>query len=81
VVDFCCPQKKLIIELNGEGHNAEDKARRDAMRDGFLRNNGWTVVRFWNNELDENPDGVLERIVELLSYPLSLDGRGGRERV
>ena len=66
VVDFCCPHKKLIIELDGGGHNGVGEARRDVARDEFLQRAGWTVARFWNNELDENPDGVLERIVELL---------------
>jgi very-short-patch-repair endonuclease len=58
--DFACRQAKLIVELDGSQHvNSE----RDARRDAFLAQEGWTVLRVWNNELDSNPDGVFDAIV------------------
>ena len=58
--DFACRQAKLIVELDGGQHSGSE---RDARRDAFLAQEGWTVLRIWNNELDENPDGVFEAIV------------------
>ncbi|OGF02896.1 MAG: ATP-dependent helicase HrpA [Candidatus Doudnabacteria bacterium RIFCSPLOWO2_02_FULL_49_13] len=63
IVDFVCYDKRLIIEIDGGQHfeNMEDKAR-----DTWLRSEGFTVLRFWNNEVLENRDAVLEKIVEHL---------------
>lgn len=62
VVDFCCQEKKLIIELDGGHHNQELDKRRDAVRQEFLESNGYKVLRFWNHEIDNNIEGVLETI-------------------
>jgi crossover junction endodeoxyribonuclease RuvC len=59
VADFVCREKALIIELDG-GQHAE--AKRDAIRDRMLQQAGFRVLRFWNNELIENLDGVLSHI-------------------
>jgi very-short-patch-repair endonuclease len=58
--DFACRQAKLIVELDG-GQHAESE--HDERRDALLAQEGWTIFRVWNNELDENPDGVFEAIV------------------
>ena len=60
IVDFICLRKRLIIELDG-GHHM-DNIDYDSKRDTFLRNNDFTVIRFWNNEVDTNLHGVLENI-------------------
>lgn len=65
VVDFCCPEKKLIIELDGSGHTKAKQMQKDNIRDLFLKKQGFRVLRIWNNELDENIDGVFEKINEL----------------
>lgn len=60
VVDFVCLEEKLIIELDG-GQHAEN-LEYDQERDSWLRSQGYTVLRFWNNELMNETEGVLERI-------------------
>jgi len=67
IVDFICFEKKLIVEVDGGQHaeNADDKTR-----DQWLNERGYRVLRFWNNEVLENREGVLEKIVMFLNYPL-----------
>ncbi|NNM73284.1 endonuclease domain-containing protein [Enterovirga aerilata] len=74
VVDFCCPDAWLIIELDGEQHAAEEKLNRDRQRTVTLEAGGYLVVRFWNREVIENLDGVCETILNLLQgAPADLD--------
>jgi very-short-patch-repair endonuclease len=63
IVDFACPEARLVIEADG-GQHAEpgDHDRRDA----FLEQRGWRILRFWNNDILENRDGVAQRIIEVL---------------
>ena len=65
VVDFICLEEKLIIELDG-GQHAENVTY-DQERDSWLRSEGYTVLRFWNNELLNETESVLERIRLALS--------------
>ncbi|HEX9213537.1 MAG TPA: endonuclease domain-containing protein [Bradyrhizobium sp.] len=66
IVDFFCPAKRLIVELDGGHHNDDDTAARDRKRQLWLENEGYRVVRFWNSELASDLTAVLERIyVEL----------------
>ncbi len=80
VVDFVCLEEKLIIELDG-GQHAEN-VEYDHERDSWLRNEGYTVLRFWNNELMNEMEGVLERIRLALIHetlspgPSPVNGRG-----
>lgn len=60
IVDFVCFEKKLIIEIDG-GEHMESKT--DEERDKILRGEGYKVLRFWNNEVLKNIEGVLEIIV------------------
>ena len=60
IVDFVCFEKKLIIELDG-GQHAQAREE-DQERDNQLSGKGYTVLRFWNNEVLENLTGVLEVI-------------------
>ena len=60
IVDFLSFEKRIIIELDG-GQHAEDR-QKDRERDKLLTKAGFKVLRFWNNEIFENLDGVLERI-------------------
>ncbi|WP_245266554.1 endonuclease domain-containing protein [Bradyrhizobium sp. WSM1743] len=48
VVDFFCPAKRLIIELDGGHHNEDDTAARDLVRQGWLEREGYSVIRFRN---------------------------------
>ena len=84
VADFACAAARLVVEVDGGQH--ADGA--DAARDAYLTRHGWQVLRFWNNEVLENLDGIAQRIAETLeptrSSPESLppspeagEGRGG----
>ena len=72
VVDFCCLDLKLIIELDGSQHF--EQASYDENRSLYLAQRGFKVIRFWNNEVIENCEGVLERI-----YLVILDITGRKE--
>jgi very-short-patch-repair endonuclease len=66
VVDFFCPAKRLIVELDGGHHNDDEIAKRDHARQLWLAREGYRVVRFWNSEISGDLAAVLERIyVEL----------------
>lgn len=65
VVDFVCIEKKLIIELDGSQH--QEQKTYDDERTKFLEAAGYRVIRFWNNEILQNIEGVLHRIDEALS--------------
>ncbi|MBX3564649.1 MAG: endonuclease domain-containing protein [Sphingomonas sp.] len=59
IVDFCCARIGLVVEVDGDTHNAD----KDRDRDIGLGQLGYTVVRFTNHEVVTNIDGVLETIV------------------
>ena len=58
VVDFCCVEAALVVELDGSQH----KAHVDAERTRYLQAQGWWVVRYWNNEVLLQTSEVLEEI-------------------
>ena len=60
IVDFVSFEKRLIIELDG-GQHAVNRDQ-DVVRDRCLTRNGFEVLRFWNNEVMQNQEGVLEKI-------------------
>jgi very-short-patch-repair endonuclease len=62
IVDFFCPAKRLIIELDGGHHNEDATAARDGERQAWLEREGYRVIRFWNSEVSADLDAVLERI-------------------
>jgi lysyl-tRNA synthetase class 2 len=61
VVDFCCESARLIVELDG-GQHSEHSAE-DAKRMADLEAFGFLVLRFWNNDVLRNTDGVVETII------------------
>lgn len=60
IVDFVCLEHRLIVELDG-GQHAE-QVTYDQKRDAWLRSQGYTVLRFWNNDVMQQLDAVLEQI-------------------
>ena len=62
IVDFYCPKKKLIIEVDGGQHAEQEK--QDAERTAFFELKGCRVFRFWNNEVLGNIQGVVDKILE-----------------
>ncbi len=80
IVDFVCLEKRLIIELDG-GQHAEQK-NYDNERDTWLRDQGFVVLRFWNNEVLGNIAGVMETIYNKLQNTpyLGPSLQGGRRK-
>jgi len=64
IVDFACLELRVIIELDGGQHAEPDHQLQDAERDRWLREQGFCVLRFWNNDVLINLDAVLEAIRE-----------------
>jgi len=60
IVDFVSFEKRIVIELDGGQHSAEQE--RDRERDNWLSKQGFKVLRFWDNEVLQNLEGVLEVI-------------------
>jgi very-short-patch-repair endonuclease len=60
IVDFVSFEKRIVIELDGGQHKMNKE--KDNERDRFLAENGFTVLRFWDNDVSENLEGVLEAI-------------------
>ncbi len=61
IADFCCRNPKLVVEVDGSQHT--ERGTQDAARTRVLAEHGYTVVRFWDNEVLQDIDGVLEAIV------------------
>lgn len=63
IVDFACSTKKLIVELDGSQHGEDANAAKDAVRTARLEQDGWTVLRFWNDDVIRDLDAVCSHIV------------------
>jgi very-short-patch-repair endonuclease len=77
IIDFVCMEYHLIVEADGGQHGGDDDARRDA----WLKEQGFTVLRFWNHDILQQTDVVLESIRETLLalYPPPLPmGEGSK---
>jgi very-short-patch-repair endonuclease len=66
IVDFVCFGKKLVIELDGGQHSQNQQ---DIIRDAWLKNYGFQVLRFWNSDVLANTEGVIQKITEQLPPP------------
>jgi len=80
VADFACSARKLAIEIDG-GHHVDSLA--DELRSDELARLGYRVIRFWNSDVIENVEGVLEMIrqaleIPHLTFPLRPEGRRGK---
>lgn len=62
VVDFYCPQKKLVIELDGEIHKTISQQKYDNFRTRYLKQFNITEIRFWNHEVETKLDEVVSKI-------------------
>jgi very-short-patch-repair endonuclease len=60
VVDFACMAAHLVIEVDGSQHGDAAGAAADAKRSRWLETEGYRVIRFWNNDIDQNLAGVLD---------------------
>jgi very-short-patch-repair endonuclease len=62
IVDFYCPQLKLVIEIDGDSHDGKEEA--DKIRQERLESLGLTVMRFWDSDVKCNVDGIVEQLRE-----------------
>jgi very-short-patch-repair endonuclease len=89
IVDFACYAARIVIEVDGGQHNTSSGRLADATRDDFLRRSDFRVLRFWNNDVLGNIDGVAHEIQSALgllaappppSPPRKGEGRNARLR-
>ena len=66
IADFACLEKKLIIELDGGQHNETTAIKKDEKRTAFLEQQGFTVLRFWNHDVLQKTEAVMESIYQSL---------------
>jgi very-short-patch-repair endonuclease len=63
VADFCCEEARLVVELDGSQHADSET---DPIRSAALEAAGYQILRFWNNDVFQNTDGVLQMIADTL---------------
>jgi very-short-patch-repair endonuclease len=61
--DFACHERRLAIEVDGAQHNEPENVARDEERSVYLRAQGYRILRFWNNDVLRNIDGVMEAVL------------------
>ncbi len=69
IADLCCIKAKLVIELDGGQHSDKSARAYDETRENYLKQEGYLVLRIWNNEIENNLEGVGEKIHQLLINP------------
>ena len=70
IVDFYCYEYRLVVELDGGHHSLPEQAAYDAVRTEFLEAQGLKILRFWNNDVIQQIDSVLQRILAVKdSFP------------
>jgi len=74
IVDFICTERKLIIEEDGGQH--ANAVEYDQKRTTFLESKDYTVIRFWNNKILSNIEGVYEVLLKHLEKPIPSTQRG-----
>jgi very-short-patch-repair endonuclease len=67
IVDFASLENRIIVEIDGSQHNERGITEKDEERTIWLKEKGYHVLRFWNNEVMKNVDGVLKMIRETLN--------------
>lgn len=67
IVDFYCPSKKLVIEVDGDSHYEPEAIEYDRCRDDFLRMQNLTIIRFTNLDVRNNLSGVIDAIIDCLT--------------
>ncbi len=76
IADFCCYEKRLIVELDGGGHDASYQKEYDRERTDQFGQLGFKVLRFRNDQIDQNLDWVLAQIGSALERPSPPAGEG-----
>jgi very-short-patch-repair endonuclease len=63
IVDFACSSHRLVVEVDGSQHGDAETAQRDSIRSRYLESRGWTILRFWNDDILRDIDNVCRHIV------------------
>lgn len=82
IADFYCPEKKLVIELDGSIHNNKEQKEHDQLRDAIMQQHNITVIRFTNNDVFEKIENILQTIIDVSNKPprsTKWRGVGGEE--
>jgi very-short-patch-repair endonuclease len=69
ITDFCCPSEKLIIELDGNGHGKYSQIEKEEIRDKYLEDLGFRILRFENRLVFQEPEYVLNEIKNIFHKP------------
>ena len=69
IADFACPAARIVIELDGGQHGSDEAEALDLIRTSAIERCGFRVIRFWNHEVIEQLDDVVERIWNELYTP------------
>jgi very-short-patch-repair endonuclease len=67
IVDFCCPSEKLIIELDGAPHGEYHRIQKDENRDKYIESLGFTVIRFENRVVFQEPEFLKNEIRKFIN--------------
>lgn len=70
IVDFACPEHRLVVEIDGSSHSHDAEIRRDERRDSRLSVLGWTVIRATNDEVIRHLDEVCTHIMRMIGRAL-----------
>lgn len=74
IADFACPARRLVVEIDGSQHADDRTAARDLSRTKVLESDGWTVLRFWNDDVLRDLDNVCRHIMTV-ACPEEFDDR------
>ena len=77
IADFCSHRMRLIVEVDGESHDYDERQAHDARRDNWFVSQGYRVLRFTNDDVLQNLEGVVAVIAGALPPSLSLPHKGG----
>ncbi len=66
IVDFYCPQRRLVVELDGSVHGQPSQIRRDLRRDAYLKDMGYVVARFPNGMVLDAPELFVDKVLDLV---------------
>jgi very-short-patch-repair endonuclease len=72
IVDFACFQSHVVVEVDGGQHGEEEHSARDVERDRLLAAQGFDVLRFWNHEVWENIESVVETVLSSTLHKLDI---------
>ena len=80
IVDFAFPSHRVVVELDGSGHGTAAQVEADRRRSEQIERDGWRVLRFWNDDVLRDIDGVCRHIVAIAAERCAIAKAGEAER-